>query len=250
MANRVSERFGIPVRTELLDGQPAMALSAYAQETDVELIMMTAHGRSGLSRAWLGSVADGVIRRSGVPVLLLRPTHDEVDFDESITPRHILIPLDGSELSRGVIDPATWLGSLSGARFTLLRVVLPLPLLRPPFPSAVPGFDEAVLEEQRVHARAEMDSIAEHLRERGIDVEVAIVSHSVPAGAIIEFAESNAIDMIALATHGRGGWTRIALGSVADKVVRGSQIPVMVYRPKAGRNGGNVIERAAVGAHA
>lgn len=246
VANRVAERAGVSARTELLDGAPAMALATYAREMEVDLIVMTTHGRSGLSRVWLGSVADGVVRRSGVPVLLMRPSHDEVDLSEEFQARHVLVPLDGSELSTGVLGPATWLGSLYGARYTLLRVILPVPLLRAPAPMPDNLFAEQLAQQQDAHAREELAVAAGVLRDRGLDVEAAVVSHAVPAAGILEFAASHAVDLIALATHGRGGWSRLALGSVADKVLRGSTLPVMLYRPPVGNDERNAkLEQSA-----
>jgi nucleotide-binding universal stress UspA family protein len=243
VANRVAERAGVTVRTELLDGVPAMALAAYAREMELDLIVMTTHGRGGLSRMWLGSVADGVVRRSGVPVLVLRPTDEEVDYEARLTPRHILIPLDGSELSHGIIETAAWLGSLTGARLTLLRVTVPVPVLRAPGPLSDDGFAAKLVAEQEQHARAYLDRVSEGLRSRGLEVETAIVAHTSPASAVLEFAATNAVDLIGIATHGRGGWSRLALGSVADKVLRGSVIPVLLYRPPAVK----VAEAAAAG---
>lgn len=233
VANRVAERAGVTVRTELLDGVPTMALATYAREMELDLIVMTTHGRGGLSRMWLGSVADGVVRRSGVPVLVLRPTEEEVDYEARLTSRHILIPLDGSELSHGIIETAAWLGSLTGARYTLLRVTVPVPVLRAPGPLSDDGFAAKLVAEQEQHARAYLDRVSEGLRSRGLEVETAIVAHTSPASAILEFAAKNAVDLIGIATHGRGGWSRLALGSVADKVLRGSMIPVLLYRPPA-----------------
>jgi nucleotide-binding universal stress UspA family protein len=230
-SNRVMERGGIVVRAELLDGAPEIALATYAREMEVDLIVMTTHGRGGLSRMWLGSVADAVIRRSHVPVLVLRPSHAEVDFRAELLPRHILIPLDGSELSTGIIDPATWLGSFSRARYTLLRVVLPMPLVRAPSMYPETWADRELLEEERSRAVAEIEAAAARLRDRGFTVETAVVHHANPAVAIMDHAATNAVDMIAIATHGRGGWSRFALGSVADKVLRGSLMPVLIYRP-------------------
>ena len=235
MANRVSERAGVTVRTELLEGVPAMALATYAREMELDLIVMTTHGRGGLSRLWLGSVADGVVRRSGVPVLLMRPTDEDVDYEARLSPNHILVPLDGSTLSRGIIEPAAWLGSLTGARFTLLRVTVPVPVLRGPGPMSEDGFAAKLIVEQEQHAQAYLDGVASGLRSRGHEVETAIVNHVAPAAAILEFAAENAVDVVAIATHGRGGWTRLALGSVADKVLRGSVMPVMLYRPRAAK---------------
>lgn len=231
VANRVAERAGIQARTELLSGPAEMALATYAREMDVDLVVMTTHGRSGLSRMWLGSVADGVIRRSQVPVLLLRPSHAEVDYDEELRPLHILCPLDGSELSRGIIEPALWLGGFSGARVTLLRITLPIPLLRPQLIGPGAGREDVLTEEEQARAREEVEQVAAPLRARGVQVETAVVSHGVPAVAILDYAATHAVDLIALATHGRGGWSRLALGSVADKVLRGSLMPVLVYRP-------------------
>jgi nucleotide-binding universal stress UspA family protein len=231
VANRIAERAGAAVRTELLDGVPAMALATYAREMELDLIVMTTHGRGGLSRMWLGSVADGVVRRSGVPVLLLRPKDEEVDYEARLTPRHILIPLDGSELSHGIIDTAAWLGSLTGARFTLLRVTVPVPVLRAPGPLSDDGFAAKLIAEQELHAGEYLDRVAGGFRSRGLEVETAIVAHSSPASAILEFAATNAVDLVGIATHGRGGWSRLALGSVADKVLRGALMPVLLYRP-------------------
>lgn len=242
-ANRIAERAGLQARTELLSGPAEMALATYAREMDVDLVVMTTHGRSGLSRMWLGSVADGVIRRSQVPVLLLRPSHEEVDYDEELHPLHVLCPLDGSELSRGIIEPALWLGGLSNARYTLMRVTLPIPLLRPKFVAPESGGEDRLTEEEQARAQAEVDEVAAPLRERGLNVETTVASHGVPAVAILEYAATHAVDLIALATHGRGGWSRLALGSVADKVLRGSMMPVLVFRPPVpggeGNNGGN-----------
>jgi nucleotide-binding universal stress UspA family protein len=250
MANRIAERWGVPARAELVDGPAAMSLAAYAREMDIDMIVMTTHGRSGLSRAWLGSVADGVVRRSGVPVLALRPENEQVDMEAELRPRHVLIPMDGSDLSRGVLDRAVWLGSLFGARFTLLRVALPVPLIRAPFPaSSDTEFMEKVVAEQRDWAQRDLSDAAAPLRERNLDVEVAVVSQPVPAAAILEYASTHAVDLIAIATHGRGGWSRLALGSVADKVLRGATMPVLLYRPPA-TNGHDRAREDAAAQHA
>jgi nucleotide-binding universal stress UspA family protein len=97
------------------------------------------------------------------------------------------------------------------------------------------GFAAKLIVEQEQHAQAYLDGVASGLRSRGHEVETAIVNHVTPAAAILEFAAENAVDVVAIATHGRGGWTRLAVGSVADKVLRGSVMPVMLYRPPAAR---------------
>jgi nucleotide-binding universal stress UspA family protein len=236
VANRIAERSGITTRTEVVDGPPASAIATYARDMDIDLIVMTTHGRGGLSRMWLGSVADGVVRRSGVPVLLLRSKED-VETEEAVHPRHVLIPLDGSDLSTGVIEPATWLGSLWGAHFTLLRVVLPVPLVRPPIRRHESAEPTAVVTEHLEHARERLEEVAKPLRERGLNVDVVVIAHPVPAQGILEWASTSTVDLIALATHGRGGWSRLAVGSVADKVLRGANVPVLVFRPAARPNG-------------
>src|SRR5690606_20190668 len=98
-------------------------LVTYAAEMGVVLIVMTTHGRGGISRAWLGSDADTLVRRTAVPVLLLRPREEEVEFECEPHMQHLLIPLDGSELSEGTLSPALAIAQLSHARVTLLQVV-------------------------------------------------------------------------------------------------------------------------------
>jgi len=236
MANRVMERFGITTRTEVVDGPPASAIATYARDMEIDLIVMTTHGRGGLSRLWLGSVADGVVRRSGVPVLLLR-SKVNVEAEEAVRPRNVLIPLDGSDLSTGVIEPALWLGSLWGARFTLLRVVLPDPLIRPPLRRRDGTEAPAVATAHLDQARENLEEVARPLRARGLKVDATVIAHPVPAQGILEWTAASNVDLIALATHGRGGWSRLALGSVADKVLRGASVPMLVFRPAAQPSG-------------
>lgn len=231
IANRCMETAGLAVRTELLDGLPATALAAYARELDIGLILMTTHGRGGISRAWVGSVADALVRRSNVPVLLLRPattTHSR----EALAVRHILIPLDGSELSQQILDPATALGKLSGARYTLLRIALPVPLV-PLRAVQTEQQTRELRDHERQQALEQLSAAAAMLRAEGLAVDTVVVNDPIPSTAILEFAAENSVDMIALATRGRGGWSRVALGSVADKVMRGSLMPVLLYRPTA-----------------
>lgn len=230
VADRCMTTAGVAARTELSEGVAANALATYAHELDIGLIVMTTHGRGGISRAWVGSVADALVRRSHVPVLLLRPSGRPAGAREELAAQHILIPTDGSDLSERVIEPAVQLGELCGARYTLLRVALPIPLV-PVRPAMVASRQQELIERERLQALAQLDAAAQPLRARGLDVETVVVHDPMPATAILEYAAENAVDMIALATRGRGGWSRVALGSVADKVMRGALLPVLLYRP-------------------
>lgn len=226
VANRCMEAGVAVARAELLEAPVANALSTYAHEVGVDLVVMTTHGRGGISRAWVGSVADAVARRCSAPVLLIRPPLERTGADLG----HILIPLDGSELSEQVIEAAVALGVLTGARYTLLRVALPVPSL--PIRVELPADEQRALEErQRAEILQELDRAAEPLRVRGYRVDTMVVHDESPALAILECAGQVGADLIALATRGRGGWSRIALGSVADKVMRGAVVPVLLYRP-------------------
>jgi nucleotide-binding universal stress UspA family protein len=154
---------------------------------------------------------------------------------------HVLIPLDGSALAEDILEPALELGRLLESDFTLLRVIesVILPDARLGG-NAVSGLDPALLLALHSEAQAYLERMAELLRARSVRVQTRVVNNRWAAGAILEEAGAHAIHLIALATRGRGGLARLLLGSVADKVVRGASVPVMLWRSPGDAGGSGV----------
>src|SRR5581483_623716 len=108
----------------------AATLAADAAESRADLIVMTTHGRGGLARFWLGSVASAIAQVSGVPVLFIRPGDRTLEPGSPAASLHILVPLDGSPLGEQIIGPTLELGRATHVMYTLLQVVKPTMLLR------------------------------------------------------------------------------------------------------------------------
>jgi len=217
--------------TELLHGRVEEALGTRIETSGADLVVMSTHGRGPFSRFWLGSVAEAIIRRATCPVLLVRECRrGESPDDECL--RRVLIPLDGSPAAEQVIEPALTLGSAFGARYTLVRVAtvsVPLPLIEDP------GSVSPMLERhERDRAASYLDGVATKVRERGLVVDTAVPSAVHEAEGILSFAVRNLVDLIALTTSGCGGVDRGRIGSVADKIIRGAETPVLVLKPSAG----------------
>jgi len=213
-------------------GLTADAILGEAQAARADLIVMTTHGRGPWSRFWLGSVADELIRRAPMPVLLLPAREAASPSTVDPAPRHMLIPLDGSSLAEQVLEPALGLGKLLDASYTLLQVVpAPVVALLPPAGEGLSAFDRPLADPRRREAQDYLDRVAQRLRPQGGSIQTRVAVGTSPAAAILEEARSQAVDSIALATHGRGGIKRALLGSVADKVLRAACIPLLVYRP-------------------
>jgi nucleotide-binding universal stress UspA family protein len=233
VVKRLAAVWPAPVQSALLEG-PAVAevLNGHATRNGVDLIVMTTHGRGPLTRFWLGSVADKLVRRAAVPLLLVRPHEGVPDLAQEPVLRHVLIPLDGSELAEQVLEPAMTLGTLMQADYSLLRVYGPLieTQLDPFSYGAVGGF-EPPPDELKAAAQTYLEQVAERLRAKGLHVRTHAVFGQRAAVAILQEAQALGVDLIALESHGRGGLDRLLLGSVADKVVRGATLAVLVQRP-------------------
>src|SRR5262245_33791826 len=124
---RLQKATKVPVSSALLEGYVADALADHVKAAGADLVVMTTHGRGPLSRFWLGSVADELLRRLTVPVLLLRPSDGAAELAGDVRFRHMLVALDGTEFAEGVLAPAAELAALTEAELTLLRVVPPVP---------------------------------------------------------------------------------------------------------------------------
>jgi nucleotide-binding universal stress UspA family protein len=239
IAQRLQAAGTLPVQTAVLDGPIAATRHDHLQAVGADLVVLTTHGRGPMGRFWLGSVADHLVRHVTVPLLLVRPHEAPVDYKSDPVPKHILVPLDGTPLAEEMLEPAGTLASLTGADFTLLRV------LRPVLPSYVPlegvgvgpGAEDVISQIERLHAQLQSEAesylagVELRLRGRGFAVQSRIAIEEQPALAILNEAAPPAIDLVAMQTHGRGGLARLLLGSVADKVIRGAGVPVLVRRP-------------------
>ena len=239
LAARVRSAAGVTARVVLLEGPVAPTIQIAVAGTESQLVVMTTHGRGPFACAWLGSVADELTRSLPVPLLLVRPGEDAPDLTRDVALRHLLLPLDGSALAEAMLEPALALGALSDADYTLFRVIKPIL----PAPRGAGGFAlnariqalRATIEEMQhaVHrdAQSYLDAVARRLRERSFRVHTKVAVESQPAVAILREAAPPVIDAVALETHGRHGLPRLFLGSVADKVIRGASVPVLVHRP-------------------
>jgi nucleotide-binding universal stress UspA family protein len=213
----------LAVRTRIFGGDPVEQVLDYASENLDSLLVVPAHGKSGLTRAVRGSVSDQIVRRSPVPVVV---TREAMRFPNQAI-RSILVPLDSSPLSERALPWAIELAGLSGATLGLVTVVDTHQL------TAALGIDyrseagASVENETRDLARSYLDAKVRELRadELRVTWEVRVGR---PADEIIRAARTTEADLIVMSSHGRGGVRRWAFGSVTDDIVRRGHTPVFV----------------------
>lgn len=216
---------GIDVSVRVISGHIGDAVEHEAEAFNADLIVMATHGRSGYSRARLGSVGDVVLRSALMPVLFVRPD-DEGLMAKAPTFRNILVSLDGSSFSEQILEPATRLARLFGGRLALFHLA-PYGVTRMHFTDQLR--DESV-GSRLVEGASYIESVLERLpRDIAADGEVA--SNGQPASAILNAARDHGADTIAMATHGRGGVTRMIFGSTTDVVLGATHLPTLVMRP-------------------
>lgn len=216
----------VKVRGLLLDGEPAEMLAAHVERTAPDLVVLTTHGRGGLSRLWMGSITETLLRRLTVPMLITRPRRKGPAPRTGSGFDRVLIPLDGAPASETAIESARRVVGTEKTKYTLLQVALPLhPVVRS-FASRQEY--ERDIQEQRSLAERYLGKVEARLRRRGLRVSSGTCVDLQPARGILAFAREVNADLIALATHGRGPVGRFLLGSVADKVLRGSPVPVLL----------------------
>jgi len=229
IVERVRMTANVPVTGALLDGAVADALQVHVEESQADLVVITTHGRGPMSRFWLGSVADHLMRRLHVPVLIIRPNGSTPQLEL----KTILVALDGSSFAERALDVAVTLGKPFGAAFGLVMVIEPpLPIADPSGLAVLPAMAETE-KQLRSGASRYLDGIAGRLRQEGHVVRTYAVEGPRAAEAIIAQADVTDADLIVLASHGAGGFERLVLGSVADKVIRASSHPTLIVRPPA-----------------
>ena len=231
IVDRSESRPPVTLSTALIDGLAATALTEEANTWRADLVVMASHGRGPLSRWWLGSVADYLIRHVHVPILLLRP-RDGVDWPATdLHLRTILVPLDQSVSGEAILEPVIAFAKLFDAKVELVHVVEPVIGLQPTaFPYPLPPNVE-LDDRDRTEAQVYLDRVAERVRASGVGVVAKVTFGPSIATGLLELAEEDHCDMVALATHGAGGLKRALVGSVADKVIRGLHKPVLILRP-------------------
>ncbi|MFB6138326.1 MAG: universal stress protein [Halobacteriaceae archaeon] len=205
-------------------GVPARAVVAAAEEVGADLVAMGTHGRTGIGRLLLGSVAERVVRTAPVPVLTARTAGDEA-AGEPGTPTEattdydtVVVPTDGSEGAVVAAERAVDLAATYDADVRALSVV------DTRLSQASPLFGSF-----RSVAADAVEAVADLAAERGLDASTAIVEGT-PAAAIVGHAEEVDADLVAMGTHGRTGLDRFTIGSVAERVVRTAEVPVLTVR--------------------
>ena len=226
----------IDIRTTMLEGPVATAICTDAGSDHTTLIVMTTHGQSGWHRTWIGSIADTVVRRARVPVMLVRvgPRPRSAATGRDL---RVLVALDGTPCSDEILAPLREGAFGSQAVYRLLTVVAPVASLHSVGTLGYPVLDyddEATALAVR-GARAHLLAVADQLwsNEPGIAIECDVIVGDNPARAVVDAAAM--ADVVAMATHGHTV-SRVLLGSVTDKVLRGSACDLLLCHPFAGRN--------------
>jgi nucleotide-binding universal stress UspA family protein len=229
---------GVRVETIRVVGAATQEILRYAEENGFGLIAMATHGRSGITRWVYGSVADKVLHASDLPLLLVKPSRTERVLPQRRLLESLVVPLDGSELAEEALPFAEALAIRLELSITLVRVVS-YPLY------AYEGYEglsygyappdhKSLTEMMEASAKEYLEGVQARLRLQGHQVEaVTVLGH--PASQIMDLAQRTEGSLVVMSTHGRSGFQRWVLGSVADRVLRASHRPILLVRPEAAR---------------
>jgi nucleotide-binding universal stress UspA family protein len=249
LAQRLVERWGVRVETQVMEGGVATALERHAVRCAAGLIVMSTHGHVGLSRLWHHGIADQLARDLPLPILLVRAgdaATAAVEPQGEAAFTNILIPLDGSAESELVIEHAVTLGRSFGAKYTLVRVVAPEG-------AGDSGAQATPLQQGHTVARQYLNALAERLRSRGLEVATEVLDGEEAAAPILARARAHpdaprsGVDLVAVESPERGAVTRLFFRSTADQLIGESPVPVLLFRAPRATAVGMVAEAGLVG---
>ena len=238
---------GIKTQTKTLSGSAAMTILDVARDEHIDLIVMCSHGDTGFKRWALGSVAQQVARHSPVPVLVLRedgtaPTSSFPDHLHPLRAVTAMVALDGSKLAEVALEPAAYLvaalaapaqGALLLTSVVNLAAIKNRSELQKKVLDDIKGYLKDTIE--RLHA-GDVGKLNLAIRwsiENSKDIADALI-RAAESGEIVESSgEFAGCDLLAMATHGRGGVQRWVMGSVTERVLGATKLPLLIVRPQA-----------------
>jgi nucleotide-binding universal stress UspA family protein len=225
----------VAFEVEVTVGDPAEQILKVAQERAADMIVMTSHGRGAAGRVVYGSVADRVVRNAPLPVMMIRP-EDAAPERGVAAIRRLVVPLDGSAVAAQALPVAKQLARQLRTPVQLISVIdVYLDLS----PAAAYGmaFSQQIYDEMETYARQQTQQMltqaAEHVAAADISVNWTVLSGPT-APAIMDATRPG--DIIVLTSHGRGGLRRWLIGSVAEKLVRESTVPLVLLRAQRSPN--------------
>ena len=228
------------VLPEIVDGSDvATTLLEEIERHDPDFVVMATRAAGPVGRAIHGSVADRLVRESPKPVVLVPPRASYLG-GRNVTLRRVLVPLDGSAAALRVIPRLLALPRANMLELVLLQVVQPEQTGGHPMPPGIPESRiDALADGDWTHVQAavaeqRLGAVASRLRARGSQAEVRVIEARDPGTVIIDAVRNDLVELIAMSTRGASGLQRLVLGSVAEYVVRRSEIPVLLVTARSG----------------
>lgn len=242
---------GVRASARVLDGTPATALIGYGRAHEVDLIVLSSHGRSGQVGSNLGAVGRKLLEHAHVHLLLVRAFAGSGDRDAPLRYRRLLLPLDGSQRAECAVPVACRIADAHGARILLAHVVRRPEMVRQaPLSSEESALTERVAELNRQHAESYLSHLRDDLAHAGRDVALRIVDGAAPAEALQALVGETGVDLLIVSAHGAGSGTRQPFGGITtDLLVYGDVATLVVQDREAHELEASAAERAA-GEHA
>jgi nucleotide-binding universal stress UspA family protein len=222
---------------KVIVGKTAETIIDYAKKNKMDLIVMATHGLSGVKRWIRGSVAEKVLHKSKVPVWLIKAGDPEKGLFKNGNKIRFLVLLDGSSLAEKVLGHLVKLSKHFGEQsvdITLLRVCevfFPPYTYPPPTPMNWEEYLEYETKRCQEICQTYLDKVAEKLQKEGLSIKTEVPTGNA-AEIIVDYTNKSEFDLVIMATHGRTGLRKWALGSVADKVLTGISNPIFLVRSR------------------
>jgi len=225
---KIGDTFAGTVKSAVEKGRADEVIAAKGEGG--ALTAMATHGRSGLGRVLLGSVAEKVLRSTRNPLLLVR-AGEETKTDGAADFKHVIVPLDGSELGERILPSVAELAKALNLEVTLFRAYhVPYESYAGDENISALNYDE-LMAAMRDEAAAYLEKSAATVKKFGIEKVGCVTKEGLSADEIIDFGKKTPGALIAMASHGRSGVKRMVLGSVSEAVARHASVPVLVLRP-------------------
>lgn len=228
------QKLNIRIRTEVLEGLIAEGITEYAQNQGIKLIIMSSHGRHGLTQWGISSITQKTILSAQTSLFIVRAHPYRVHSDELTEPQiyqHILVPLDGSQRAENVLPIITQLANFHKSQIHLVQVVQTPEMARqmPPAPEDI-DLSNQVVARNREEAGRYLEQVKSRSVLEGIAVQTHLITSDNAAVALHQLAEQENIDMVALSAHGYSGNHQWPYGSMVNNFILYGKVPLLIVQ--------------------